>query len=52
MNERLEAPRLTRLSDKQGGIGFAEAYKLEGVFTVFVIFRNKKIHEGNEEGIC
>ena len=38
MDERLEAQRLTRLSYKQGGIGFVEAYKLEGVFMVFVIF--------------
>jgi hypothetical protein len=29
--------RLTRLSYNKGGIGFVEAYKLEGVFTVFVI---------------
>lgn len=44
MNERLEAPRLTRISYKQGGIGIAEAYKLEGVFTVFVIYLKRKLN--------
>jgi hypothetical protein len=39
--KRLEAQRLTRLSCKKGGIGFAEAYKLEGVFIVFVRSTNE-----------
>jgi hypothetical protein len=42
LNERLEAQRLTRLSYKQDGIGFIEAYKLEGVFMVFVILQAKR----------
>ena len=47
MYERLEAPRLTRLSCKQDGTGFAEAYKLEGVFYVFVISPKQEIQKMN-----
>ena len=45
MNERLEAPRLTRLSYKQADIGFVEAYKLEGVFSGFCYIHKRSINQ-------